>query len=78
MLDAKHIEKVAQQVVNSLPKPLKSMADSVEEQVKLALKSQLVKLDVVTREEFDVQKNVLLKTREQLDLLKEQVKELTK
>jgi ubiquinone biosynthesis accessory factor UbiK len=78
MLDAKHIEKVAQQVVNSLPKPLKSMADSVEEQVKLALKSQLVKLDVVTREEFDVQKNVLLKTREQLELLKEQVKELTK
>ena len=78
MLDAKHIEKVAQQVVNSLPKPLKSMADSVEEQVKLALKSQLAKLDVVTREEFDVQKTVLLKTREQLDLLKEQVKELTK
>ena len=54
------------------------MADSVEEQVKLALKSQLAKLDVVTREEFDVQKTVLLKTREQLDLLKEQVKELTK
>jgi ubiquinone biosynthesis accessory factor UbiK len=40
------------------------------------LQSGLAKLDLVTREEFEVQRAVLLRTREKLDELQRTVSEL--
>lgn len=77
MINAKKLEEIAQQVANALPPGLKNVADEVESKTKQVLQGQLNKLDVVSREEFDVQTQVLLKTREKLVVLEKQVAELT-
>ncbi|WP_016581892.1 accessory factor UbiK family protein, partial [Yersinia pestis] len=41
--------------------------------IRLILQSQLTRLDLVNREEFDVQTQVLLRTREKLALLEQRV-----
>tara|TARA_B110001452_G_C15137592_1_gene396153 strand:- start:163 stop:420 length:258 start_codon:yes stop_codon:yes gene_type:complete len=76
MINAKKLEEIAQQVANALPPGLKNVADEVENKTKQVLQGQLNKLDVVSREEFDVQTQVLLKTREKLVALEKQVAEL--
>ena len=53
-----------------------SPAKDVEKNVKAMLSSGFSKLDLVTREEFDVQAQVLATTREKLELLETRVTEL--
>lgn len=76
MINAQKLEEIAQQVSNALPPGLKNVAEEVETKTKQILQGQLNKLDVVTREEFEVQTQVLLKTREKLVILEKQVAEL--
>lgn len=78
MINPKKIEDVAKQLSDNLPSGLKQFAGEFEERSKQVLQSQLHKLDVVSREEFDVQQHVLLKTREKLEALQAQVDELSK
>jgi BMFP domain-containing protein YqiC len=53
-----------------------SPAKDLEQNVKAMLSSGLARLDVVPRAEFDVQAQVLLKTREKLEALEKRVAEL--
>jgi BMFP domain-containing protein YqiC len=53
-----------------------SPAKDIEKNVKAMLQSGLAKLDVVTRQEFDVQKEVLARTREKVEALETRVAEL--
>jgi BMFP domain-containing protein YqiC len=53
-----------------------SPAKDLERNVKALLASGLSRLDLVTREEFDVQQQVLLRTREKLERLEGRVTEL--
>lgn len=46
------------------------------EKIRQVLQSQLTRLDLVSREEFDVQTQVLLRTREKLALLEQRLSEL--
>ncbi|MCG9695413.1 accessory factor UbiK family protein [Shewanella sp. Isolate11] len=73
MINPKKIEEVAKQLSDNLPSGLKQFAGEFEEKSKQVLQNQLMKLDVVSREEFDVQQHVLLKTREKLEALQAQV-----
>lgn len=66
MINAKKIEEIAQQVTNAIPPGLKNVANDIEEKTKVVLQRKLSELDVVTREEFDVQTQVLIKTRAKL------------
>jgi BMFP domain-containing protein YqiC len=50
-----------------------SPAADLEKNMKAMLASLFAKLDLVTREEFDVQRQVLLRTREQLNRLEAQL-----
>ncbi|ARU32661.1 phosphoheptose isomerase [Sulfuriferula sp. AH1] len=50
----------------------------IEHNLRALVQSTLQKLDIVTREEFDVQQEVLLRTREQLVALEARVAELEK
>ncbi|HEY2862395.1 MAG TPA: accessory factor UbiK family protein [Casimicrobiaceae bacterium] len=50
-----------------------SPARDAEKNLKAMLTSALAKLDLVTREEFDIQAGVLLRTREKLEALEERV-----
>ncbi|MBT9319087.1 ubiquinone biosynthesis accessory factor UbiK [Actinobacillus pleuropneumoniae] len=76
MLNPKNFESLAQQLHNALPQPLKNVGNDLEEKFKQILQAQLAKLDIVTREEFDVQSQVLLRTREKLNELEKRLNEL--
>ena len=53
-----------------------SPAGDIEKNAKALLSSFFAKLDLVTREEFDIQAQVLLRTREKLKALEERVSRL--
>ncbi|WP_100644080.1 ubiquinone biosynthesis accessory factor UbiK [Alteromonas facilis] len=76
MLDPKKLEEIAKQISDAVPPGVKSMAEEAEMRVKQILQSQLSKLDLVTREEFDVQTQVLIRTREKLEALEARVSAL--
>ena len=76
MIDPKKIEQIARQVHESMPKGIREFGDDVEKKIRQTLQAQLVRLDLVSREEFDVQTQVLLRTREKLALLEQRLTEL--
>ena len=76
MIDPKKIEQIARQVHESMPKGLRDLGEDVEKKIRQALQSQLTRLDLVSREEFDVQTQVLLLTREKLALLEQRLNDL--
>ena len=76
MIDPKKIEQIARQVHESMPKGLREFGDDIEKKVRQVIQSQLTRLDVVSREEFDVQTQVLLRTREKLALLEQRISDL--
>ena len=76
MIDPKKIEQIARQVHESMPKGLRDLGEDVEKKIRQVLQSQLTRLDLVSREEFDVQTQVLLRTREKLALLEQRVSDL--
>ncbi|KSW17829.1 hypothetical protein OJ22_10725 [Proteus mirabilis] len=76
MLDPKKIEQIARQIQNVLPQGIKDLGDDIDKKIRAILQSQLNKLDLVNREEFDVQTQVLLRTREKLARLEQRLNEL--
>ncbi len=76
MIDAKKIEEMARQIHNALPPGLRNLGEEVDRKVKQVLQSQLNKLDMVSREEFEVQTKVLLRTREKLTALEDKLAQL--
>ncbi|MBW7983136.1 ubiquinone biosynthesis accessory factor UbiK [Enterobacillus tribolii] len=76
MIDPKKIEQIARQVHESLPKGLRELGDDLEKKIRQILQAQLNRLDLVNREDFDVQTQVLLRTREKLALLEQRLSAL--
>jgi len=76
MFNPKKLEEIAKQVSDVIPESVKSVGSEVERKVKQVLQAQLQKLNMVSREEFDVQAKVLLRTREKLTALQKQVSEI--
>jgi ubiquinone biosynthesis accessory factor UbiK len=76
MINAKKIEEIAKQVTEAIPPSVKNLANDFEEKTKSVLQRKLAQLDVVTREEFDVQTQVLIKTREKLASMETKIAEL--
>lgn len=76
MFDAKKIEQIAKQIHESMPQPVKDLGADVDQKVRQVLQGQLSKLDVVSREEFDVQTQVLLRTRQKLNELEAKLAEI--
>lgn len=76
MIDPKTINDMVKNVIASLPPGLKNLPGDVEDNLKAALRSVFSQLDLVTREEFDVQVKVLQKTREKLEQLEKELREM--
>jgi len=76
MFDPKKLEQVAKQIQEAMPQPVKELGNDVEQKVRQVIQAQLGKLDVVNREEFDVQTQVLLRTRQKLTELEKKMAEL--
>ncbi|GBE08374.1 membrane fusogenic activity [bacterium BMS3Bbin11] len=54
------------------------IASAIRDNLRAAANSAFEKMDLVSSEEFEVQKRVLLRTREKLDQLEQQVEQLEK
>ncbi|MGL5947786.1 MAG: ubiquinone biosynthesis accessory factor UbiK [Aeromonas sp.] len=76
MLDPRKFEEVVKQIHHSLPAGLKGMGEEIDKKIKQVLQAQLGKLDLISREEFDVQTKVLLRTREKVSALEARLGEL--
>ena len=72
------IEELARRLADALPDSVRAVRKDAEENFRSVLKSGLEKLDLVTREEFDVQEAVLQRTREKLDALAKKLEDLEK
>ncbi|ELY6223063.1 accessory factor UbiK family protein [Cronobacter muytjensii] len=73
MIDPKKIEQIARQVHESMPKGIREIGEDVEKKIRQVLQAQLSRLDLVSREEFDVQTQVMLRTREKLTALEQRL-----
>jgi BMFP domain-containing protein YqiC len=73
MLNPKKLEEIAKQIAGSVPPGLKNFAHEIEEKTKQVLQRKLETMDFVSREEFDVQTQVLQRTREKLEKLEQKI-----
>jgi ubiquinone biosynthesis accessory factor UbiK len=69
MFDFKSLDEITQRLSALLPPDLGAAKADLERNFHAVLQSGLKKMDLVTREEFDVQCAVLLRTREKLEAL---------
>lgn len=76
MIDLAQLDDLARRLGGLLPPSLREGREELQENFKSVLQAGLARLDLVTREEFEVQRAVLLKTREKLEALERAVAEL--
>jgi len=76
MLKPKQLDDLSQRLADSLPKGLQTLQADISRNLRAALDAGLAKLDLVTREELDVQAAVLMRTRAKLEQLEARVAEL--
>lgn len=76
MFDTKQLEDLAKKLYSTLPSSLQNLENDIQQKFKEILESTFTRLDLVTREEFDVQAKVLARTREKIDQLQRQVDKL--
>jgi len=73
MIDFNQLDDLARRLSDLVPPGLRQSREELQSIFKGALQAGLGKLDLVTREEFDVQRSVLLRTREKLEALEQTV-----
>ena len=76
MFDTKSIDDIANRLANSIPPGFSHLKEDMEKNFHAILQSALARFDLVTREEFEVQKAVLAKTRQKLEDLEQRVAEI--
>jgi hypothetical protein len=76
MFDPKFIDDLSQRLHASLPEGMRALQQDVDRNLRAAVQAALGRLDLVTREEFEVQAKVLARTRAQVDALSRRVAEL--
>jgi BMFP domain-containing protein YqiC len=69
MLDPKLFDDLSKRLAEGMPKGFQNLQDDVQRNLRSGLESALGKLNLVTREEFEVQQAVLARTREKLKRL---------
>ncbi|PKH71426.1 hypothetical protein CXF96_08745 [Stenotrophomonas sp. Betaine-02u-21] len=78
MIDLNQLDDLARRLSDLVPPGLRQSREELQSTFKSALQAGLSKLDLVTREEFDVQRAVLLRTREKLDALEQVIAAMEK
>lgn len=68
-MDPRSLDDLARRLAASVPEGIVALRRDLEDNFRAVLQSGLAKLDLVTRQEFDVQAAVLRRTREKLEAL---------
>ena len=69
MIDLAQLDELARRLSSLVPPGLREGRQELQQNFKSVLQAGLGKLDLVTREEFEVQRAVLARTREKLEAL---------
>lgn len=75
-LDPKILDDLARRLYEAVPPGLRDAQKDLEHNFRSVLQNMLGRLDLVTREEFDVQTEVLKRTREKLESINHRLVEL--
>jgi len=75
-MDTKVIEELARKLAESVPPGVRALQADMEKNFRALLEAGLARMNLVTREEFDVQQRVLERTREKLVALESRLGEL--
>lgn len=68
-IDPRILDDLARRLSEAVPPGLDAVRDDLERNFRAVLQAGLARLDLVTRQEFDVQTGVLRRTRERLEQL---------
>lgn len=71
--DPKSLDELARKLADAVPPGLTALKQDLEQNFKAVLQSGLSKLDLVTRQEFDIQSGVLRRSRERLEELEKRL-----
>ena len=77
MINTHTIEDLVNSLTSQLPSGLSDLKKETENNIRAILQQQFTKLDLVTREEFDVQSAVLARTRAKLEALEKTIADLS-
>ncbi len=75
-MDTKVIEELARKLARSVPSGVQALQADMEKNFRAVLEGGLARMNLVTREEFDVQQRVLERSREKLKALEARIVEL--
>ncbi|SIT70169.1 hypothetical protein SAMN05216526_1251 [Ectothiorhodosinus mongolicus] len=78
MIDNKTLDEMTRKFTEMLPESVRNAQKDIEKNVKASLSGTFQRMDLVTREEFDVQVALLERTRERLAAMEERVTALEK
>lgn len=76
MIDNQTINQLSDKISELLPPGLQEVKADFDARVKQLLLQQLASLEMVSREEFDIQARVLERTREKLESIESKLKDL--
>lgn len=69
-------EEIAKMISGLIPEDLRQGREDLERNIRAALNSALARMNLVTREEFDIQSELLSRTRALVDELEKKVQDL--
>ncbi len=75
MLNSDKLIELVEKINSLIPEGSPSLKEEMKNNIKILLEDYLKKLDLVTKEEFDTQKEVLLKTRLKIEELENKLKD---
>ncbi|HUX73493.1 MAG TPA: accessory factor UbiK family protein [Steroidobacteraceae bacterium] len=70
------LDELARRLAEAVPQPIRAFGRDIESNFKAILQASLSKLELVNRQEFDVQAALLLRTQQQLAAMEARLKEL--
>jgi len=73
MLDNKLLDDIARRLNEAMPASARAVQKDLEKNLQAATQAVFARLDLVTREEFDVQRKVLARSREKIEHLEQQI-----
>ena len=76
LFDANAFDELSRRLTDAVPESVRAVGRDLQSNFKSILQSQLAKLDLVSRQEFDVQTALLARTSERLNALELRLKEL--
>ena len=70
------LDEITKSIFEALPADTRQITRDLRKNLRAAISASLARLDLVTREEFDVQAALLARTRERLEEMERRVAEL--